>query len=476
MDIVKNDANIIIKFFSAKYMLKQHQIIGDIPSTKQLYGNVLAMSWPSVIEAVLISLISSVDTIMVSSLGSGAIAAVGITNQPKFVLLATIISLNVGVTAVIARRKGAKDSVGANNCLKQGIMLSVILSAFLSAAGYGFAQPILKFAGANESYIADAVTYFRIIVLGNFFYSIGLTITAAQRGAGNTKISMRTNLAANLVNLVFNYLLINGILFFPALGIKGAAIATALGNFVSFVMAVYSVLKRGEFLSIISSSAGWHFDKTTLSGVLNVSSSAFVEQVFMRIGFFSYAKMVAALGTLEFATHQICMNILNLSFAFGDGISIAASSLVGQSLGAKRPDIAIIYGKTAQRIAFCVSSVLFFVFLLGRYFWVSLFTDDANIIALGAPLLIIIAFITHLQTSQVLLTGCLRGAGDTFFVAIVSLVSVTIIRPFFAWLFCFYFGFGLVGAWSSLFFDQGIRFAANFIRFSGGNWTKKKLG
>ncbi len=174
---------------------------------------------------------------------------------------------------------------------------------------------------------------------GLIFNSLSMTINAAQRGAGNTRISMRTNLTANLVNVVFNYLLIGGNLGFPRLGVAGAAVATVLGSAVSLGMAIASLLHRDRFLTVLEKEP-WRFDGTVLKSLANISSSAFVEQVFMRIGFFIYAKIVASLGTTDFATHQICMNIMSLSFTFGDGLSVASAALVGQSLGAKRPDMA----------------------------------------------------------------------------------------------------------------------------------------
>ena len=200
-----------------------------------------------------------------------------------------------------------------------------------------------------------------------------------------------------------------------------------------------------------------------------------VEQVFLRIGFFVYAKMVAALGTTAFATHQICMNILNLSFALGDGFSIAASSLVGQSLGAKRPDKAMLYASITQRLALIASTFLFLFFILGRNFLVGLFTTDASIIAQGSIIMIIIAFTTHVQTSQVIISGSLRGAGDTKYVALTSFISIGVVRPLLTWALCFPAGLGLVGAWFAVFIDQNMRLFINFLRFRTGKWTRIEL-
>lgn len=466
--------NLLKRFFSIDYMLKKDEILGSLPTTREVYKNSFNMSWPCAFEAVLVSLVGSIDIMMVGGLGAEAIAAVGLTNQPKFVLLAMIFSLNVGVTAIVARRKGAEDFKGANSCLKQSIILSFIISLIMAISGYIFANEIMLFAGAGEDVINDSVAYYKILMVSIVFTSLSLTINAAQRGVGNTKISMRTNVVANIVNLIFNYFLINGVWIFPRLEVRGAAIATTLGSIVGFLMSVFSVYYNTRILDL-RGKGNWKFDKATMKAFLSISGSSVVEQVFMRIGFFSFAIIVAALGTIAFATHQICMNVINLSFCFGDGLSAAAASLVGQNLGAKRPDKAKIYGKTGQRMAFIVSTVLFFVFILVRKQIIMLFNSEEHIVSLGGMIMIIIAFTTHAQTSQTVYNGCLRGAGDTKFVALISFISIALIRPGLAWILCFPANLGLKGAWIALFADQTMRYILGKKRFDSGKWTKIKI-
>lgn len=462
------------RLLSVENMIKPSQKQGELDESKEYYKTFFRLAWPSALETVLVSLIGSLDTIMVGGLGHEAIAAIGITNQPKFILLAMIFSLNVGITAIVARRKGQKDKEGANSCVKQGIMISFIISAIMSALGFIFARPILEFAGAEADSIDMAVSYFQILMPSIVFLSLSLTINASQRGVGNTKIAMRTNLVANIVNVIFNFFLINGVWIFPRLEVKGAAIATLIGNIVGCMMSIRSLFFPNNFL-FLDVKSRWRFDKTTLKAIVSISGSAMVEQVFMRIGFFSYAKIVADLGTVAFATHQICMNIINISFAFGDGLGIAASSLVGQKLGAKRIDEAIIFGKTGQRIAFFVSTGLFLLFLFGGKGLVWCFSREEEVLRLGAVIMIIIAFTTHVQTSAVVFSGCLRGSGDTKFVAFTSLISIGIIRPILTYILCFPCGWGLIGAWISLLVDQSMRFTLNGYRFNSAKWTKIEI-
>lgn len=465
---------LIERIYSNKYMVKPEDIVGEIPSDREVYKTAAEVAWPSALEAVLVQLISSADLIMVGGLGAAAISAVGITTQPRFILLAVIFSLNVGVTAIVARRKGEENRDEANNTLRQSLIICTIVSLILSTLGIFYARPLIVFAGAQSEIIESSVVYFRIICFGNFFTSLSLTINAAQRGAGNTKISMKTNVAANLVNLAFNYLLIGGHFGFPALGITGAAIATAIGNFVGFLLSLKSITFTHEFLEIRKNQS-WMPEKQTLTSILNISGSAFVEQVFIRVGFFTTNKLIASLGTVAFATHQICMNIVSISFSFGDGLGIAASALVGQYLGAKRADIATIYGKSLQRMSLTVGFGFVIAFILGRNFFVSLFTNDAAVIAAGSSIMLIIAVTSPIQMSNVVISGSLRGAGDTKFVAYTSFVSIGIVRPGATWLFCYPMGLGLIGAWFAFGTDQSLRFIINYARFLKGGWTKIKI-
>lgn len=459
----------LYRFFAVEHMIDEKKLIGGLPSSKEIYGRAFRIAWPSIVETVLMSIISSMDMMMVGVLGTSAIASVGLVTQPRFILLAVIFSLNAGVTAIVARRKGEEDQERANRTMRQALMLCFLMSATLSLLGFLFAENIIRFAGGKADTIQNSVTYFKIICSGLVFNAMSMTINAAQRGVGNSKISMRTNIVANLVNVVFNYLLIGGNFGFPRLEVAGAAIATNIGFLIAFVMSFRSILHQDGFLSI-KKNERWRFDKETLGSVFKVSGSALVEQMFFRIGFFLNARIVVELGTIAFAIYQIGMQIINLSFAFGEGLSVAGSALMGQSLGQKRPDLARIYGKSLQRMSFAISSILFVIFILGRNEIIALYDKSPDVLAVGAQIMIIIAFTTHIQTSQIVISGCLRGAGDTKYIASVSMLSTAIIRPLATYLLCFVFGYEVLGAWFALFIDQTIRLTLNYARFHKGKW------
>lgn len=455
--------------FRWQHMIKEDMIQGEIPSNRAIYKRAFDIAWPSTIESILVALIGSVDLMMVGNLGKEAISAVGITNQPKFIILATIIALNIGVTVLVSRRKGEKNKEAGNKVLNNALSLSIIISFVLSVLGATFAKEFMIFAGATSDYLDLSASYFRIIMIGNFFNCTALTITAAQRGAGNTKISMKTNITANVVNLICNALLINGLFFFPKLGVQGAAIATSIGNFVGFCVALYSVTRKGKFLELKFNHL-FHFEKSYLKEIFNISSASFIEQIFLRIGFFMYAKAVAGLGTVAFSAHQAVMSIMSISFSVGDGLSIANTSLVGQSLGARRKDMAIIYGKVSQRIGLMMALLTSLTITIFRSQIMSLFASDPEVIQAGEIPLMILSITVIFQISQVIIVGSLRGAGDVKFVAIIMLISVTIIRPTLTWVLCYPLNMGLIGAWLSVFLDQLTRYAISLIRFKQAKW------
>lgn len=464
------------RFYAPEHLIKKERFLEKPPDSVSVYRKLLEVAWPATLESVLLGLVSFVDGLMVSTVGTAAIAAVGVTNQPRLLFFAVFFAMNIGITAIVSRRKGQGDRDGANECLAQAVAIALILGVVLCTVAIIVAEPLIAFAGADEDIFDDAVAYFRIIMAGMLFTSVGMAINAAQRGIGNTKISMITNIAANLTNCVFNYFLINGIWFFPALGVRGAAYATLLGNVVSFVMSLYSVTAAKGYLHIRLRHC-FHLRRGMLALLARIGGSAGVEQVFMRIGFFAYSKMVAELSTADLSTHIICMNVINLSFTVGDGLGVAASALVGQNLGAKRPDLAEVYGKAAQRFGFLLSALLVLAFSFGGSFLVSLFTtayDEAvaYIMEKGVVIMYLIALTSPAQISQVIFSGCLRGAGDTVFVAVSSLVSIALVRPLLTYLFCYPLGFAVIGAWISLVVDQYLRLLFCGARFAGGKWTK----
>lgn len=446
------------------------------PSASGLMRETLRMAWPAVLESFFVALANMIDTLMVSSLGSTAVAAVGLTVQPKFLGLALFLATNVAVSALVARRRGQQDRDSAGHILSTALTFSLAACAVITLVCVTMAGPIVKLCGSQPDTHADAVAYFQIIMGGMVFNVISLCVNAAQRGSGNTRIAMTTNVTSSIVNMCGNYLLIGGNFGFPALGIRGAALATVLGTVVACCMSLRSLLPESCFVSVryILANRLWP-ELASLKSIFGLSGSILAENLFMRVGFMSTALMAAGLGTSPFAAHQVGMNVLNLTFAFGDGMQVAAVALIGRSLGEKKPDQAKRYGAFCQKVGLGISCVLALLLTLCGKWYYGLFFQEAEIIAMGEEILRMLAVIMLFQISQVIFTGCLRGAGDVRYTMLVSLFSVSIVRTAVTWLLVSVLGMGLTGIWLGVLGDQAMRFILMGIRFYRGKWVELKI-
>jgi Na+-driven multidrug efflux pump len=185
--------------------------------------------------------------------------------------------------------------------------------------------------------------------------------------------------------------------------------------------------------------------------------------------------MAAKMGTAQMAAHQVGMNIMSLSFSFGDGLQATAVALIGRSLGQAREDLAKEYGRTCRMLGLCISVCLAFFYFFGGKILMSAFFSEEEIVKIGVGITRIIILVVIFQVSQVIYMGCLRGAGDTGYTAMASIISVTIIRTAFSYLCGYMLGFGINGVWMGILADQVSRFFFGSIRFKQGKWTKIKI-
>lgn len=435
------------------------------------------MAWPAILESFFMAFAGLLDSLMVSSLGSASVAAVGLTAQPKFIALAIFIALNVSISALVARRRGEQRKDDANKIALTAFLFAIVTAIGISALFVANADAILKLCGTNADTHEDAVTYLTIIMSGIIFNVIQMSINSAQRGSGNTKITMRTNMVSNTINVIGNYLLIGGHFGFPALGIRGAAIATVFGSVVAAIMSIISISNKDTFISIPYMikeriSPAW----ASLKNIVNIGYSIFFEQLLMRIGFMATALMAANQGTEAMAAHQVSMNLMGLAFSFGDGLQAAAVALIGHSLGAKLPDQAKDYGFTCKFMGLTISILLGFVYLFGGKFLFGLFfPSEPHIVTICIQISYVIIVTILFQISQVIYMGCLRGAGDTKFTAMCSMISVSVIRTVFSYICCYWFHWGIIGIWMGILADQVSRYICGSLRFKQGKWVNIKI-
>lgn len=451
-------------------------IKSEDPPELSLSRQIFRIAWPATLESLLVGIVDLVDMAMVSSMGLAAVSAVGVTSQPKRILLMFTLALNVGATVFVSRRIGQKDRGAANHCMHQFLWVSILMALGLYTVGFLLARPFMVLAGANEETLSGAVTYFRILAIGQIPQAISLTINACLRAEGKTRVTLLTNTAANLINLIFNYFLIQGNCGFPRLEIAGAAIATSMGSLATCLISLWSIRRgNGGILFLDLRVEKVKLDLPLLKGAWSVTFSAFHEQFFHRVGLFVFTRLAASLGTAEFAVYQFVMNLANLQGYTYDGFAAAATAMTGQSLGMEHPDRAQKAGKYAVWMGYGTAFVLAVLFVLFRHLFLRFFSQEAYAISRGGQLLMFVAFSCVPCAGSTVYAGILRGAGDTKAVARTTLWIVAVLRPFAAWLLCYPLGLHQSGIWCAFALAHSLRWLFLYLHWRRGSWKQIKL-
>lgn len=437
----------------------------------ELRKAILLFSGPIVAELMLMSLISIVNLSMVGHLGAYAISAVGLTNQPVFISIAVFQAFNIGATALVARFIGAGESENAKRVVIQTLLMSVLSGLLLAVSGFIFSRQIVLLMGAKPDTVEHAAMYMRYMSVGMLFQSVPTAVSSILRGAGESKAPMRFNMISNIINAAVGYVLIYGIWFFPEMGLQGAAVAATLAKVVCCGLSIYSLITCGLPVAVTLKD-NYRLNFSMLKRIANIGLSAAGEQLALRIGFLLFTKIVADLGTAAFAAHQVCLSITGLASNAVMGFSTAASSYTGRSLGAKRPDLAVKYCDEIRRMGLVLSLSVAVLFCFFGYQLSRIFTSDTSVLTMAALVLKIAAVITPFQNSHMILTGCLRGAGDTKWPLANAIIGTVFVRLTVAFALVRYFHLGLSGAWVAALIDQAIRSVFMLYRYRNGGWKQ----
>lgn len=432
------------------------------------------LSAPTLIEMVLVSLVGMADMIQVGRVGPAAITSVGLTNQPIMLLQAVFQALNVGTTALVARFIGMGKPKEASDTLKQTFVVTLVFGLLTSVFAGSCAPVILRFMGAEPEVISIGTGYFRVVGYGFIFNALSFALASSLRGAGDTRTPMTVNLWANAINIVFNWILIWGKFGFPKWGVFGAGVATTFSRAVAALWFVIIALKGDRRLRLdFREKYRPNFD--ILGRIYNVGLPAAIEQLVLRTGQVIFVKVVSSLGTVTFAAHQVGMNIMSLTFMPGMAFSVAATTLVGQYLGARHPDSAERCANTVRNMGLTVSGVMAVVFIFFGKYLAALYTDDPEVVLASGMVLRLIAFALPFQSIQFILAGGLRGAGDTRYPLYSTALGMWFARVLLGWFLVNVANLGLLGAWLGITVDQMIRGCLIFLRFRTGKWKTARV-
>lgn len=444
-------------------------------SPKQGYRDILRLMLPCLVELFLGQLVSMVDMIMVGGLGTQAINAVGICGNPTMLLMMIFTALNVGTTALISRAKGEGNIYKANQVAKLAILVNFLAGLLMMGLGLIFTNALINMMGAPDAQTAaSAVAYLRMRIYAMPFIAVGAVNNAILRGMGNARSPMLYNLFANLCNVLFNWLLIHGIWFFPEMGVVGASLASSIANVISAVISC-ALLLHGHSDIHIRLREKFEFDKNMLSNLFRIGAPSMAEQVFLRIGLIICGRLTISLGATDYAAHQLCWNILNIVLLCGSAMQMAISPLTGQCLGRKSVKQAEDYARYGVHLLLLVMTLCGLLCIFGAKPLLLLYSPEDSVLIAALPLMRMMGVFLPSMAPQYVHGGVLAGAGDTKYNAVFFIFSSVVVRIPLLILFKDVCHWGLIGVNLSFVADVLLRWVLFTGRYKMGKWKTVKL-
>ncbi|QXE90114.1 MATE family efflux transporter [Geomonas subterranea] len=429
-------------------------------STKRvsIRRNVAALSMPVLLSSLFQRLVSIVDIFMVGGLGAAAIAATGLGQLLIFVTMTVFWGFSTGANVVIAHLWGAGRRLEARRTAFASLLFCAVLAVAATLLGIGFGRDVAVFLGASPDVLAYASDYIRLVFL-YFGFTAGLNILSAiMQGTGNTRTPMEGILLVNVLHVAIAYPLIYGHLGFPRYGVLGAAYAINLSEAAGFSYLLIQALRKG-YLKI------GRPDLPLLKKVIGIGYPVALERVAQQSGQLFYSKFIIGFGTAAYAAHQIGLSIESLSFMPGAGMGIAAATLMGQSIGARKLRRAHMSHTEALRLAVLVMGCMALLFLFLPHQLIALFTHDPQVIEKGSVFLRLVAFAQVPLAISFVYAGSLRGTGDTHYVFLVTLVSMWGIRVLLSYIAAVPLRLSLYAVWSVFLIDWFFRAGAFWWRY-----------
>jgi len=405
---------------------------------------------------------------IVGSLGAEAVAAVTTGHRIFFALQAVLMAVSAGTAALVARAFGARDHLEAAHITSISLWIGNLVAFVLMLPCIIFAEPIAGVFGLDEETTSQAADFIRYLSLFNVAFSINLILGASLRAAGDTKTPLWVGAAINVVNVVFVYLLVFGLYGFPEMGVVGAAVANGLSYIAGAVILLY--LWYGKKLLVGVGGRG-SITFRRVQQLVHIGYPAAIEQFVFQVGFVAFLWLVGFYGTEAFAAYGIGVQILSISFVVGFGFSIAGATLVGQHLGAKDPDGAVVQGWRATGLAIASMTALGLIIAVLAKDIAWYLIHDEKVVRHTVTFIYIMAIAQPLMAIEFTMGGCLRGAGDTRFPLVATMVGLIGVRVGLAVLFT-YLELDVGWIYGALIGDYLIKCIMIIHRFRSGKWKQ----
>jgi putative MATE family efflux protein len=447
------------------------QTVNYSKSIVLLRKRVLQLAWPAILEMVLHTAVWMFDTAMVGRLSAEALSAVGLGGQLAFSVTFVFAAIGVGTSAMVARYIGAGQQQKADLVLAQSLILSTIIGILLAAL-YMFGGEAFFSAVMRDPLVKKLGTgYIKIASVGLIFMVPTCVMNSALRGAGNTRLPMFSALVTNTLNIIGDYVLIFGKFGFPRWEVNGAAFATAAAQAAGALITIIYITKMNSQVRLHKKDM-FTFDFAVIKQIFKLSVPAALEELNHSGSRLLSSLWIARLGTVPFAAHQVTVSAESMSFMPGYGFSVAASSLVGQNLGANKKKLAEVSARESVKYSIILMGCLGLLFLIMPGWIMRFFTDISAVKYFASKCIMIAAFEQPFIAISMTLSGALRGAGDTRGTFLVSLISTWIIRMPLIFAVIFVFNKGLTAVWVVTVIQFIVEAFLMGIRFLKGHWKE----
>ena len=434
---------------------------------------ILLLSIPMVLELVMESVFAVVDIFFVSKLGSDAVAIVGTTESMMTIVYAVGIGLSMAATAIVARRTGEKNPEGASVAAVQAVWVSVLASIPISILGIFYFEELLSLMGMSEEIISKGSLYTAVMLSGNAVIMLIFIINAIFRGVGDAAIAMRVLWIANIINIILDPVLIFGWGPFPQLGIMGAAVATNIGRGVGVIIQFYYLLKKSGRITILTKHLRLKFD--IMKNLIRLSLGGIGQFIIATSSWIGLVRIMNEFGSEAVAGYTIAIRIVIFSLLPSWGMSNAASTLVGQNLGAEKPD------RAEKSVWYCSYVNMFFLLLMAvivniySEFLVGIFTSEKEVLAVGSECLRYLSYGYIFYSYGMIMIQAFNGAGDTVTPSIINFFCFWLFEiPVALWL---SFGLGLNerGVFLAVLIAESIVGIVGIILFRRGKWKERRI-
>ena len=434
---------------------------------------VILLAVPMVLEMLMESVFAIVDIFFVGRLGADAVASVGITESLMTLVYAVAIGLSIGAAATVARRIGEKDRDAAARAAVQSILLGLVVSALVGVVGATFAPELLRVMGASDAVISTGSGFTRVMLGGSGTVLMLFLINAVFRGAGDAAIAMRVLWFGNAINIVLGPCLIYGVGPFPELGVMGAAVGTTIGRGSAVLYQVYQLTRPTGRITI--TPAHLSLNVPVMRGILNISGTAMFQNFIGTASWVGLMRILTGFGSAAVAGNTIGIRIILFALLPSFGVSNAAATLVGQNLGAGKPERAEAAAWKAGLYNTICLGVVGLVFLLFAPVLVSAFTNEADVAAYAVRCLRIVAGGFLFYGYAMVFTQSFNGAGDTRTPTIINLVCLWLWEIPLAWVLAYPVGLGPTGVFTAVAVAFSTMALLSGWLFSKGTWKLRRV-